>query len=272
MISVLDAENDPRYTGECSRSEGRIFKAGTEGHGYKLLAPRDLLINPANNMLGPEDSLRILCEITMFGDVTSALLPIKEENDLYTPEELQHDTIAQDFSKVIASNPSNYDVTLVGKDGVQIKAHKLILAARSKPIEAMFEHETKEKMESKIEITDIDGAVLEQMVNFIYSDKVDNLDEYAGDLILAAEKYDLPRLKRLCEQHLFSTINVDNASYVLALSDLCNSPKLREKALEFVVNNPSKIILTETWNRQLSKRPLILKEAFEMLAKKPKTL
>ncbi|XP_015794345.1 speckle-type POZ protein-like [Tetranychus urticae] len=69
IISVLDLDGDPRYTGECSRPEGRIFKAGTEGHGYRLLAPREVLLNPANNMLGAEDTIRILCEIIMFEEV-----------------------------------------------------------------------------------------------------------------------------------------------------------------------------------------------------------
>ncbi|XP_074599010.1 speckle-type POZ protein B-like [Brevipalpus obovatus] len=268
VISVLDAENDPRYTGECSRIEGRIFKAGTEGHGYKLLAPRELLLNQTNNMLGPEDSLRILCEITMFGEMTSSIVNTTSTTDLHPHELLLQNSIASDMASFFSSGSRSTDVILEGRDGVQVRGHKLILAARSKVIGAMFEHECKEKSENKIEIKDIDGAVLSEMVQFIYSDQVKNIEEFAADLLIVAEKYDLPRLKRLCEQHLATKLSYDTSGNILALADICNSIELKEKALDFVIANPSKVIHSESWDNHLKKRPFIFKEAFELLARK----
>lgn len=58
-----------RFTGECSKPEGRIFKAGTEGHGYKLLCPREGIFRPENKLLGEENSLNIRCEVTVFGEI-----------------------------------------------------------------------------------------------------------------------------------------------------------------------------------------------------------
>ncbi|XP_053200373.1 speckle-type POZ protein-like [Panonychus citri] len=273
VISVLDAEGDPRYTGECSRHEGRIFKAGTEGHGYKLLAPRELLLNPANNMLGTEDSLRILCEITMFGEVTSSLVPCPDNEHIeltYPEEALARHSVTSDLANFFTNGGEKTDIILEGKDKVQVKAHKIILSIRSKVIGAMFSHETKEKAESKIEIKDIDGAVLREMINFIYTDKVGNLEEYACDLLIAADKYDLPKLKMLCEQYLASKVTIETSGEILALADACNSIELKDKCLEFVVRNSAKIVNADSWDTQVGKRPSLFKEAFELMAKRPR--
>ena len=90
------------------------------------------------------------------------------------------------------------DIILQGKDQVQVKAHGIALSIRSKVFKAMLSHETKEKIERKIEIDDLDGAVLKEMVNYIYTDKVNDIQQHAHGLFYAAEKYDLPGLKLLC--------------------------------------------------------------------------
>ncbi|RWS24381.1 Kruppel-like zinc finger protein [Leptotrombidium deliense] len=272
VISVLDAEGDRRFTGECSKPEGRIFKAGTEGHGYKLLAPRDVLLSAAHNMLGPEDTLQVLCEITVFGEINSTLIPMLDTN-LYTEKEFEEGSIASDFS-VLSSSPEGSDTIVETKDGVQLKAHKLVLKTRSKVFEAMFEHETKEKAENRIVIPDFDTPVIKEMINFIYSDTVDDtkLSEIAGDLLLAADKYDLPKLKKICEQYLAAnTIKSENSGYLLTLSDSCNCVKLKEKVMDFIINNPSKICESEEWETQVGKRPYLYKEAFQALIKKQRT-
>ncbi|RWS14044.1 protein roadkill-like protein [Dinothrombium tinctorium] len=271
IISVLDADGDRRFTGECSRPEGRVFKAGTEGHGYKLLAPRDVLLNPSHNMLGPDDTLQILCEITVFGEMVNKLVPVCDLN-LYSECELASQSIASNFASLINSE-IDCDTIVASRDGIEFKAHRLVLKARSKVFEAMFEHETKERAESRIEIPDFDGAVIKEMLNFIYSDNIDedNINEIASELLLAADKYYLPRLKMLCEQYLASNITVDTCGYLLPLSDMCNCKRLKEKVLEFSAANSVKVSETESWNREVSKRPYLFGEAYDALNKKLKS-
>lgn len=265
----MDYEGNPQYTDECSCHEGRIFKAGTEGHGFKLLAPRGVILNPANNILGPEDTLKILCEITMFSDLVSDLLSNSSDKDLHSETALCEGSLASDVNNLL-NFPDSTDVLIEGNDGVKIRAHRLILSIRSKVFRAMFEHDTKEKAENKIQVKDIEGSVLKEMINFIYSDKVENIEEYAHVLLIAADKYDLIRLKRLCEMYLAKNIDLENSCNILMLADMFNCNELKEKVLEFIVAHPKQIITSNSWEKLSETRPLLYKEAFEFLIKKSK--
>ena len=61
-----------------------------------------------------------------------------------------------------------------------------------------------------------------KLLEFIYSDqlvKIENVDQ-AIDVLVAANKYGLDRLKRLCEKYLVSIIELDNVIDLLYLSDM----------------------------------------------------
>ena len=131
------------------------------------------------------------------------------------------------------------DVTLVSGGGVNTsttehKAHKAMLAAQSPVFAAMFEHDTKERAESRVEIVDLEGPVIQEMLRFIYTGKVPFfLDSMAVELLVAADKYALDQLKSLCEHSLISTLNTDNVVEVLMLADQHCAKQLRAKAIEF---------------------------------------
>ena len=75
---------------------------------------------------------------------------------------------------------------LVG--GKKFKVHKGILAIRSPVFAAMFDHDTKEKQENLIEIPDIKPEVLQALLEHIYTGKVPSMDQYAEELLAAADK------------------------------------------------------------------------------------
>ena len=79
------------------------------------------------------------------------------------------------------------DVVLVVGD-TELKAHKLILTARSEVFAAMFEHATKEKQKSSVDITDVSVDVFRKMLQFIYSGSVPEMDELAVELLIVADK------------------------------------------------------------------------------------
>ena len=100
-----------------------------------------------------------------------------------------------------------------GTSPVHLFAHKAILAARSPVFEKMFEHDLKEKATNSVDVVDIDPEVFKELLTYIYTEKAPNIKTLASPLLRAAEKYQLERLKALCEQRL---------SYDLQLSEqLC---------------------------------------------------
>ena len=70
----------------------------------------------------------------------------------------------------------------------QFCAHKAVLCKRSPVFAAMFTTEMREASENVVKITDIAPVVFEQMLQFMYTGKLEKLKKYAGDLYKAADK------------------------------------------------------------------------------------
>ena len=70
----------------------------------------------------------------------------------------------------------------------KIPVHKAILASRSPVFAAMFQHDLKETKQGYVAITDLELDILEEMLKFIYTGKVENLDTMADSLLAAADK------------------------------------------------------------------------------------
>ena len=74
----------------------------------------------------------------------------------------------------------------------------------------MFTHDMEENRKSKVDIVDLDGETVHDMIIYIYSGKVGELEGKATGLLSAAEKYDLRELKQMCETSLCENINTEN--------------------------------------------------------------
>ena len=90
------------------------------------------------------------------------------------------------------------------------------------------------------------------MLHFIYRDSLvdDNeldasssggsiFDTLAAKLLAAADKYDLARLKLLCESYLCKGISVASVASTLALADSHHAMELKAVCLKFAAENLS---------------------------------
>lgn len=91
------------------------------------------------------------------------------------------------------------------------------------------------------------------MLHFIYRDALDEdelvastsscatpssvFDTLTAKLLAAADKYDLGRLRRLCESYLCKDISVNSAGRLLALADRYNATELKAVCLRFAAEN-----------------------------------
>ncbi|XP_047101571.1 speckle-type POZ protein-like [Schistocerca piceifrons] len=141
------------------------------------------------------------------------------------------------------------DVTLVVGDS-ELAAHSVILAARSPVFAAMLRSDMREALSRRVEITDVQEAVVRQMVLFMYTETVPQLGSMAAELLEAAEKYNLPLLKKRCEEQLARDITVDNAAATAGLAVLHRCPGLKTAAVEFVASHPA-VMATTGWTQLL---------------------
>lgn len=92
--------------------------------------------------------------------------------------------------------------------------------------------------------------VEQALLHFIYKDTLIDDEElymspflplvsetFAAKLLAAAEKYELPRLKLMCESVLCKDISVDSVSYMLALADRYHATELKSICLKFSAEN-----------------------------------
>lgn len=241
-----------------SRSPGcHSFASGTDW-GYHNYAKRALLFDSADEIL-PDDKLTIHCGITVFQDtvnvsgqtITMALTVPKCQ----LLESLDNMFECHKFS----------DVTLrVG--GNEIPAHRNILSARSPVFAAMFEHDMSERAQSRVDITDLNYETVREAVRFVYTGRAPKIDELAEDLLIAADKYALDRLKAMCEEKLCSKLSVENAAEFLTLADVHSAHQLKAHALNFIVAHATNVLETAGWKELVQRQPHLIAEAFCALA------
>ena len=64
------------------------------------------------------------------------------------------------------------DIKIIAKNGEEIRAHKVVLAANSKYFNIMFNSQFKESKEFEIEIQDLDPHALSLLIDFIYTSEL----------------------------------------------------------------------------------------------------
>ena len=103
------------------------------------------------------------------------------------------------------------DITLVGKEGKEFKAHRNVLSAVSPFFARLFQSEMKEKEEGIIRFEEISASILEDVLEFIYTGRVMILDERnAKALIIAADFLLLVCLKTFAGRFLEQLLTNSN--------------------------------------------------------------
>lgn len=109
------------------------------------------------------------------------------------------------------------DIILQGDGKRKFPAHSCLLSARSPVLAAMIKshehqlqsdkHNNAENKHSKcLELPGLSDKILQEMLRYIYTDRVNNLDTIASTLLPVGENYHMPGLKLLCERSLVQTI------------------------------------------------------------------
>lgn len=132
-------------------------------------------------------------------------------------------------------------------------AHKQILSFRSPVFMSMFDCDMLEKKSGQVEITDIEPNIFKFLLDFIYHGKVDlvNFDNCLN-LIVAADKYLLTGLVKICHEYLACKLNAENVIQVYITADLVSSQILKEECIEFIFVNKRVVFKTEAFRSLLN--------------------
>ncbi|KAF7098972.1 hypothetical protein CFC21_100666 [Triticum aestivum] len=157
-------------------------------------------------------------------------------------------------------------------------AHRCVLAARSTVFRAALFGPMKEGTSSTaavVQIDDMHAAVFKALLGFIYGDSlpVPTQDENEGDLLqhllVAADRYDIPRLKAMCEKNLCEHIDVSTVATILALADQHRCDGLKQTCYQYprCPANLSAFVATDGFDHLYRSCPALMKDM--MLAMLP---
>ncbi|XP_047941022.1 BTB/POZ and MATH domain-containing protein 4-like [Salvia hispanica] len=211
--------------------------------GYKRFFRRAML--ESSDYL-KDDCLKINCTV---GVVVSAI-DCSSLHHIHVPDS----DIGSDFGTLL-ENMEGSDVTF-NVSGEQFHAHKLVLAARS-PVfcSEFFELDSDGK---DITVSDMEPKVFKAMLHFVYRDALDEdemiassssspliTDTLIAKLLAAADRYDLGRLKRMCESYLCKDISVNSVARILSLADRYHATELKPICLKFAAENLAAVMRSD---------------------------
>ena len=151
--------------------------------------------------------------------------------------------------------------------------HRCVLAFRSPVFRAEFLGPMKEKAENVIRIDDMEPAIFEALLHFIYTDRLpdscsDGRNVAMQHLLVAADRYGVERLRLLCESKLSEAIDVETVATTLALAEQHNCSQLRRACIGFMAspNMLGPIMETDGFNHLIASCPLVMKEILDKVS------
>ncbi|CAK9319617.1 unnamed protein product [Citrullus colocynthis] len=235
--------------------------------GYKRFFRRTSL---ETSVFLKDDCLKINCTV---GVVVSGI-DSSRLHSIHVPES----DIGDHFGTLL-ENEEGSDITF-NVSGEKFRAHKLVLAARSPVFENDFVNMMEEDND-EILVTEMEPRVFKALLHFIYRDTLPEDDEFLeassssvpslpdslpAKLLAAADKYDLPRLRLMCESVLCKDISVNSVSHILALADLYHAADLKSVCLKFTAENLVAVMQSDGFEFLKENCPLLQSELLKTVA------
>lgn len=162
-------------------------------------------------------------------------------------------SIINDYVKFFKNKQKN-DITFIVGDK-KIQANKLILSARSDVFATMFNAEMLEKKTGQVPIEDIEPAVFQLLIDFIYYGILESNDPIELlELIMAADKYEIKNLVKVCDSQIANKLSVDTAVDTLIVADLLKLDNLKKQSMNFIARNKTKVTATQAYKKLKEKK------------------
>lgn len=151
--------------------------------------------------------------------------------------------ISWHLEQLLASEQGS-DIKFLLEGTTVIRAHKLVLAARSP---ALYDQAVTSvascRDDDHVRIDDIRADVLKAVLHFIYTDQLPcagalRVDfSMAGEVLEAAGRYRLERLRAMCQNILAESISTENALGTLKLEETLGCQELKDYCLDYIVSS-----------------------------------
>lgn len=237
-FSLIDNAGETVYSPYSGSSFIRTFSRKTVSNGISWFIKKTQL----ESLYIKDDSFKIRCDVTVIKDIHA------EDEPVAVPPPDLH----RHLSDLLDSQVGG-DVT-IQVDGELFTAHRYVLATRSSVFMSQLFGPMKEKTVSHVRIDDMDARVFKVMLRFIYTDMLmlpaDMEEEgktvMSQHLLVAADRYNMERLKLMCEDILRKQINTDIVASTLVLAEQHGCCGLKNACFKFLMS-PGNLKTVMAW-------------------------
>ncbi|XP_015927688.2 protein maternal effect lethal 26 [Parasteatoda tepidariorum] len=150
-----------------------------------------------------------------------------------------------DFKKILEDGNST-DISL-DINGVVIRAHKIVLQARSPVFYNMFNHDTSEAAQNEVVIMDIAASTMKRLLAYLYSGRKEKCGfEETFELYYAADKYEVLSLRNICKNDLLDQLQVSNSCCLFSLANRHSDETFKEQ-VNFISSNFKSVVDTDAF-------------------------
>ncbi|CAL4979516.1 unnamed protein product [Urochloa decumbens] len=230
-FSLLDDQGNPDSAYSKDYSQVRAFKPSRSlGWGYTKFIKTDAQWKASKHF--KNDCFSIRCDVMV-------MLGLRSKSSTRQFIDAPPSDLHLDLGELL-SKGEGADVTF-DVDSELFSAHKNVLSARSSVFRAELVGPMKEKTVAPVVIRDMESRVFKALLHFIYTDMLPAMEvgeeiAMAQHLLVAADRYDLKRLKMICENKLCYRIAKGTVITTLVLAEQHGCRVLKESCFAFVAS------------------------------------
>ncbi|KAM9035136.1 Bardet-Biedl syndrome 5 protein isoform X3 [Sarcophilus harrisii] len=193
--------------------------------------------------------------VAYFADGNKVTHKMDSQRELAEELRLYQSTLLQDGLKDLLDEKKFIDCTLKAGDK-SLPCHRLILSACSPYFREYFLSEIDEEKKKEVVLDNVDPAILDLIIKYLYSASIDLNDTNVQDIFALASRFQIPSVFTVCVSYLQKRLAPGNCLAILRLGLLLDCPRLAISAREFVSDRFIQICKEEDF-MQLSPQELI---------------
>ncbi|XP_040379138.1 BTB/POZ and MATH domain-containing protein 2-like [Oryza brachyantha] len=282
-FSLLDYDGGEPVT--AYRNGGFTFTNHSDVEGARLFFNKGVLERSGN--LLRDDCFTIRCDLTVVKPPEAKDIDVAARPAASPPVSVPPSDLTRHLGGLLATG-EGADVTFE-VDGRTFAAHRSVLAARSPVFHtSLFGGEPEEKEDGDaapaaggaaavVRVDDMEAPDFEALLHFIYTDSLPEMGGRGGDeaamlpdMVAAANRYRMERLRMVCEDKLCKYVNVRTVAAMLAFAGEHHCHGLRKRCLE-ILDDPASlrnVVETEGLEYLTKSYPLVLKDLIAKFATK----
>lgn len=232
------------------------------GYGFPKMYSHEQIL--AKEVLEEGSVLDIRAVITFKGKVRNISQCVVSP----PPEEATSEAVGRDlFSSFEQQEFTDFEIVCEDRN---IRCHKVVLAARSPVFRAMLLNDMEESSSAQVQPRDFNSQTISLLLRYLYRGHLeqDLVDKHSEAVFKAADYYEVPALKLLCEKALMKKVTISNMLDMLVLADMYKAADLREATKALIVGNSRELLKKRQWKEKLKDSGHLVFEILEAVIKK----